>query len=41
MGTGAVIRLPKAYEKYDERIRKAGESYKVAADQFYIIYRDE
>ena len=41
MGTGAVITLPKAYEKYDERIRKAVESYKVAADQFYIIYRDE
>lgn len=41
VGTGAVIRLPKAYEKYDERIRKAVESYKVAADQFYIIYRDE
>ena len=41
VGTGAVITLPKAYEKYDERIRKAVESYKVAADQFYIIYRDE
>lgn len=41
MGTGAVITLPKTYEKYDERIRKAVESYKVAADQFYIIYRDE
>lgn len=38
VGTGAVIKLPKAYQKYADKILKAVESYKVAADQFYIVY---
>ena len=38
MGTGAVIRLPKAYEKYADRIQAAVDAYKVAADKLYIIY---
>lgn len=38
IGTGAVIKIPKAYQKYADKIQKAIESYKVAADQFYVIY---
>ena len=38
VGTGAVIKLPKAYQKYADKILKAIESYKVAADQFYVVY---
>lgn len=38
VGTGAVIKLPKAYQKYADKIQKAIESYKVAADQFYVVY---
>lgn len=37
-GVGAVITLPKSMEKYDARIRDAIEKYKVAADEFFILY---
>lgn len=38
VGVGAVIRLPKAYQKYADKIQQAVESYKVAADKFYVVY---
>lgn len=38
MGVGAVIRLPKVYQKYADKIQQAIEKYKVAADKFYVIY---
>ena len=38
VGVGAVIKLPKAYQKYADKIQKAIESYKVAADKFYVVY---
>lgn len=38
VGVGAVIKLPKAYQKYADRIQEAIESYKVAADKFYVVY---
>ena len=39
-GVAAIIKLPKQYEKYDDKIRAAVESYKVAADKFYILYEE-
>lgn len=39
-GVAAIIKLPKKYEKYDEKIRAAVEAYKVAADKFYILYEE-
>lgn len=38
-GTGAVIVLPKAYEKYKDRIEESVNRYKIAADQFYFIFQ--
>lgn len=38
-GTGAVIKLPKRFEKDDVKIRDAVARYKVAADKFYFVYQ--
>lgn len=38
IGTGAVIKLPEVFKKYDERILSLVEKYKVAADKFYTVY---
>ena len=38
VGTGAVIKLPEVFKKYDERILSLVEKYKVAADKFYTVY---
>ena len=38
IGTGAVVKLPKAYKPYENEILAAINKYKVAADQFYIIF---
>ena len=41
MGVGGIIKLPKKYEPYDDKIKQAVTTYKVAADMFYIIYTDD
>ena len=38
IGTGAVVKLPKAYKPYKSEILAAINKYKIAADQFYIIF---
>ena len=38
IGTGAVVKLPKAYKPYESEILAAINKYKIAADQFYIIF---
>lgn len=38
VGTGAVIELPKAYEKYKDRILDTVNTYKVAGDAFYLRF---